>query len=498
MRAFVLVVLVAFVNATMAAAAAQPLIPMTTDLPSAITSQLPNLGSPALATLPMSEQYQIGYAEAVHLRQQHQLLEDPEVDEYLNWIGKRLASQSTMGGANFHYLCVDTPVINADSVPGGYVFINSGLVLFTDSESELAAVMAHETAHDTQMHIARELINQEHANVESIATMLAAILLGAAGGGGGDAIMGGMMASQGIAAQEEIDYSRSVEEEADRVGMTYLAAAGFDPVAMADIFQKMMNMQGIQDSWVPAVLIDHPIDSERVADARDRAAQYPPVPDTSSPDYYLIKARLRVLTASGDQDIQKQFAQKIAKGNHSLGTMYGDALALMQDNKAARAVPILESLIREHGDLHLLYSALGQAQAQAGEMKQALATFRQAERLFPDNVPVTVRYAQALMADGKNAKAHALLLHLFDNVPPTPDQIALTARAASAAGDLADAYDYMGQYQLAYGNLPLAVRQFQLALAAPHLNRVQRERISEELKEVRNYLASNRHQRTSE
>ena len=498
MRAFVPVVLAAFVNATMVAAAAQPLIPMTTGLPSAITSELPDLGSAAQAALPMSEQYQIGYSEAMQLREQHQLLEDPEVSEYLNWIGKRLASQSKMGGADFHYLCVNTPVINSAAAPGGWIFINSGIILFTNTESELAAVMAHETAHVTQMHIAREVLNQQHQSVESIATMLAAILLGAAGGGGGDAIMGGMVASQGLAAQEEIDYSRQVEEAADRVGMTYLAAAGFDPQAMADIWEKMMRMSGVQDDWVPAVLQDHPIDSVRIADARDRAAQYPPVPDTSSPDYYLIRARVRVLTASSGEDLQRQYAERIARGDHRLGTMYGDALALMEDNEAARAVPILETLIRQHGELHLLYSALGQAEAKAGRMKQALATFRQAERLFPDNVPVTVRYAQTLMADGDNREAHALLLHLFDNVPPTPGEIALTARAASASGDLADAYDYMGQYQLAYGNLPLAAEQFQLALTTPNINQVQRERITEELREVRNYLASARQQHESE
>ena len=68
----------------------------------------------------------------------------------------------------------------------------------------------------------------------------------------GEAIEGGIVASQGLAAQEQIDYSRSVEEEADRVGIEYLAAAGFDPEAMGDIFQKMMRLQGIQASWVPA------------------------------------------------------------------------------------------------------------------------------------------------------------------------------------------------------------------------------------------------------
>ena len=517
MRALVWILLAAFVNATVAAAGMPPTppparltdvhkhepsrsdgppplppIPLTTDLPSAIDSQLPRLGSAASAALPQSVQYQIGYTMMLQMRSQGQLLQDPAVDEYLNWIGKRLASQSEKGAAHFHYLCVNTPVVNAFAAPGDFVFINSGLILFTHSESELAAVMAHETAHETQNHIARKVLNAQHANMESLAAMLATILLGAAGGSG-QAIEGGIVASQGLAAQEQIDYSRSVEEEADRVGIEYLAAAGFDPQAMPDVFDHMMRMQGLQDAWVPAVLIDHPITVNRIAQARARAAQFPPAPNTSSPDYYLIKARVRVLSAPADEDVERYFAKKIAHGDHSVGTMYGDALALMHDHQSPRAVKILAKLVRQHPDLHLLYSALGHAQAQAGEMPEALATFAQAKRLFPLNVPVTVRYARTLMDDGKNAQAHAMLLNLFNIVDPTPSEIALTARAASAAGDLGDAYYYMGYYQLSLGNVPLAVKQYQIALGTPGLNPVQRKRIAAALKQARGYLMEMRH-----
>jgi predicted Zn-dependent protease len=328
----------------------------------------------------------------------------------------------------------------------------------------------------------------------ALAGMLAAILLGALGGGGGDAIEGGIIASQGLAAQQQIDFSRSEEEEADRVGIEYLAAAGFDPEAMADFFNRLMREDSVQDGWVPAILQDHPVDADRIAEARARAAQFPPTPDKSSNDYYLIRERVRVLTAPGDEDIQRLYAQKIAGGDHSLGTMYGDAVALIQDNKAAQAVPVLKQLIALHGDLHDLYSTLGEAQAKSGDMKGALATFRLAMELFPHNVPVTIRYALTLMADGKNAEAHDALLDLFNNVDPTPDQIQLTARAASAAGDLGDAYYYMGEYQIADGNLPLAAEQYQLALRSPRLTYVQRQRISARLREVRDYLAVARQQ----
>jgi beta-barrel assembly-enhancing protease len=500
MRAFVLILIAVFLNATTlsVAAAAQPYgNPLTTDLPSAVVSDLPDLSSPANLMLSKQEQYELGYSMMLQAHQAGAIFDDPETEEYIQQIGQRLASQSTDGGGYFHYIVLKSDQVNSEAVTGGWVFIFTGLITFMHTESELAAVMAHETAHITQNHIARKLEDEKQATMASLAAMLGAILLGALGGGGGDAIEGGIVASQGLAQQQEIGFSRTVEEEADRVGITYLAAAGFDPEAMADAFEDMMREEGVQDGWIPAMLQDHPVDQERIAAARARAALYPPVPDTSSPDFYLIRERVRVLTAPGDEDIQRQYAQKIAQGDHSLGTMYGDALALMQDNKAARAVPILKRLIAQHGDLHLLYSALGQAQAQAGDMKAGLATFRLAMRLFPRNVPVTIRYAQTLMADGKNALAHQTLLDLFNNVDPTPDQIQLTARAASAAGDQGDAYYYMGVYQTETGNLPLAAEQYRLALNTPHLTHVQRARIIASLREVDDYLANMHQQRQS-
>ncbi len=161
---------------------------------------------------------------------------------------------------------------------------------------------------------------------------------------------------------------------------------------------------------------------------------------------------MRVLNAPGDEDMSRVFAQKIANGDHSFGTKYGYAVALIQNNKASQAVPLLKQLIVRHGDLHDLYSTLGEAQGKSGDMKDALATFRLAMELFPHNVPVTIRYAQTLMMGHRNAEAHDVLLDLFNNIDPTPDQVELTARAASAAGDLGDAYYYMG-------DLPVRQRQ---------------------------------------
>jgi len=451
-------------------------------------SDLPDLGSPAAVVLSQSDEYRLGAMVAKELRDQNGLLEDPETIEYINNIGQRLASQSAMGGQNFHYFVVKDTQINAFAVTGGYVFINAGLILATSSESELAGVMAHETAHITQHHIARMLADQSKQSLATAAMMIGAILLGAVGGG--QAAEGALAATQGLAVQHQINFTRDNEKEADRVGIGYLAGAGFDPNGMGSMFETMARHEGLAATYIPAMLIDHPMDSDRVAEQKARAAQFPPVRFHDSLSYELIRERTRVLTATGDTDLAAQYASKIAHGGDNLGNRYGEALALMNSNRADEAVKILTALLQQHEGLTLLYAALGQAQQKAGHMKEALATFQRADELFPRNVPVTVRYAEALMAAGRPAEAHNMLLDLFNNVPPTPDQIRLTALAASAAGDAGDAYFYMGEYDLENGDLMLAVQQLQLALASPHLSQIQRQRYQARLDEVRDFLAS--------
>ena len=451
-------------------------------------SDLPDMGSPAAAVLSQSDEYRLGAMVAHELRDQNALIEDPEISEYVNSVGLRLASQSAEGGRHFQYFVIKDPAIIAVAVPGGFVFINEGLVLATTTESELASVMAHETAHVTQHHIARMIADQSKQSISSVAALLAAILLGALGGG--QAIEGGLAAAQGMAVQHQINFTRDNEMEADRVGIGFLAGAGYDPNAMAGFFETMGRREGLATTYIPAMLIDHPVTTDRVAEARARAAQFPAHKVRDSQSYELIRERVRVLTATGDVDLAGQYAQRIAHGGDTLGNRYGEALALMNSNRADEALKILTPLMQQHEDLTLLHAALGQAQAKAGHVKEALATFQRAEQLFPRNVPVTVRYAETLMAAGRPAEAHNMLLDLFNNVPPTPDQIRLTALAASAAGDAGDAYFYMGEYQIAGGDLNLAAQQLQLALASPHITQIQRQRYQARLEEVREYLAS--------
>jgi predicted Zn-dependent protease len=452
-------------------------------------SNLPDLGGPANAMINRFDETQIGRMEMNELRDQNMILEDPEITDYLQQLGSRLAAQSRVDNQTFTYLALREPIINAFATFGGFVCINTGLILATGDEAQLASVMAHETGHVVQRHMARMVAAESRMSLASTAALLAAILIGAVSGAGGQAIEGAIALSQGIALQQAINFTRSQEVEADAVGIELLAGAGFDPQEMAVFFESLSRFEGLAEGEIPALLQDHPVTSERIATARARAALLPrSAPQPESISYSFIKERVRVLVTPPEARPAQYYAALRDNRPLTPAERYGEALLQMQNGEAESAVRTFSELQTTYPQLTMLYSALGQALDASGQPEAALALFERSNRLFPRNVPLTVRYAETLMQVNRAAQAHELLLDLFNNVEPSPPQIRLTALAASAAGDPGDAYYYMAQYDLAGGNLPLANQQLELALAAPNLTSIQRARFRAQLDEVRGWL----------
>ncbi|MBX5459981.1 MAG: M48 family metallopeptidase [Steroidobacteraceae bacterium] len=452
-------------------------------------NDLPDIGSPAGALVTESDEYRLGAQIVRTLRDQKAIMNDPEVTEYLQSLGMRIAAQAPEGNRRFTFFPVNEATINAFALPGGFIGVNYGTVLASQNESELAGVVGHEIAHVTQRHIARTIRAQGQQGIAQTAAILAAILIGAIAGGA-DAMQGAIAIAQGAAAQQQVNFTRANEYEADRVGIGFTAAAGFDPNATATFFETMSRRTGLAGQYVPEMIQTHPVNANRIAEARARAAQLGRKNVSESATYECIRERLRVLTYPKDGNIVERFKKETPAPKGSLGYQYGLALALMTSGRNQEAAKILYDLVEKHENLTLLYSALAQAQVDAGMQNDGLATYARAIVLFPRNVALSVRYAEALMAAGKAKEAHALLLDVFNNVAPTPEQIQLIALAASAAGDTGDAYYYMSEYHIASGDLPLAVQQLELALAAPNLTSVQRQRFQARLDEIRDYLAT--------
>jgi predicted Zn-dependent protease len=240
------------------------------------------------------------------------------------------------------------------------------------------------------------------------------------------------------------------------------------------------------------MLRNHPVSRDRIAEARARAEQQRPAQLNESILFNWMRERLRVVSASTDTDMTVYYARLREQRTLSDPERYGEALAQMRAGQSAPAVHTLGDLLGKYPQITALYAAYGQALQVDHQPVAALASFERAMALFPRNVPLSVRYADSLMQTGHAGQAHALLLDVFNNTQPTPEQIRLTALAASAAGDSGEAYYYMSEYHIANGELALANQQLELALASPNLTAVQRQRYRARLQEIRDWLREQR------
>jgi len=460
---------------------------------------LPDIGSSANTTITLADEHRIGRMIMKGLRDSGQIVEDPEVNEYIQSVGSRISSFAHEGAQQFTFFVVKDPGINAFALPGGFIGVNAGLLTATASESELAGVLAHEIAHVTQRHIARSVQNAGRTNMASAAAVLAAILIGATTGMPADMMLGTITAAQGLAVQQQISFTRSNESEADRVGMTFLADAGFDPHGMATFFWTLQQRSGGAGANIPDLLRTHPVTSERIAETRDRAAQLPRPVVADSVSYALVRERLRVRLLPPDTNYRDLYRDALSADLPAGDERrYGRAIALLtagDARSADEAVGLLKDLAARRPDVTLYQVELGRAQLAAGDVAASRRTLERALELFPRNVPVTVRYAETLMRSGEPRLAHQVLLDLFNNVYPTPDQARYIALVASAAGDTGEAYYYMSEYHVMGGELQMAIDQLRLALAVPDLNDVQRQRFEARIEELKEYLPKGRKER---
>ena len=450
--------------------------------------RLPDMGSPADAVLSKSDEARLGRQIMVSIRASGAVIEDPLIDEYVNEVGSRLASQSNDGSQKFTFFVVDDPAINAFALPGGYIGIHTGLLEATRNEHELAGVIAHEIAHVTQRHIARAIHASQRQSIISTALMLGAIIAGAAGAGG-DAVGGLASVAQGTAAQAQINFTRSNEYEADRIGIGAMHDAGFDPYGMASFFEILSRQSPVSvETRVPEFLRTHPVTTTRISEARGRAADYPRSPLPDSIGYGI--ARMRALVARYDtpEAAVAHFEERDYAAQDTV-ERYGRAVAYQRNGLHRDAKHIFEDLVATHEGVIAFHIGLAQSQIALEQRREGLATWERAVELFPRNVPLVIEYGEDLLKLGMADKAHTLLLDLLNNVPPTPEQVRLIARAAAEAGEQAESLYYMSEYHLMTGNLEGGINFLRQALLVPNLEEIQRIRFEARIDFIREFMS---------
>jgi len=402
------------------------------------------------------------------LRANGAYINDPEVNDYLNELGHRLIAASTDVKQDFEFFGVPDPQVNAFALPGGYIGVHTGLILLTQTESELASVLAHEITHVTQHHMARALDAQKDSMLMSLAGLALAILAArGSGASSGDRASAAIAATQALTLQNQLNFTRENEYEADRIGFQRLDAAGFDVTAMATFMERMQRAFRFVEGNAPTYLRTHPITYERIAEAQARAYGHPYRQVTSSLDFHLVRALVRSYQGEA-RDAVAFFDDSLAehKYNNEAAMHYGLVASLLRQRDYVRAkkeLATLEKLVPQHP---MIDAIAGHVLLDSGDVNGAIKRFEAGVTRYPNKMQLVYDYPDALLQAGRNTEASQFIERQLARFPGDGPLQLLAARAFAAQNKQMLAHLHQGEYYAWQGNLKGAIDQFEIAAKA--------------------------------
>ena len=433
----------------------------------ALAQGLPDLGDASSASLSDQQERTIGNRIMREVRVDAAYIDDPEISDYISALGARLLAAADGPRREIDFFVVKDEAINAFALVGGHIGIHSALVLLSQNESELAGVMAHEIAHILQRHQARMMHGQSRSQWTSLAALaLAVIASRSSGSQGGQVTEAAVAAAGALQMQNQIDYTREHEREADRVGFTLIERAGYDPRGMQTFFERLLRSNRLNElKGAPAYLRTHPLTTERIAEIQDRLDRSSTrlVPDTF--EYRLARAKLRATSGSASEAVsffQTALADKSVLRPRE--DVYGLALALRRTREfdaAWKTLAPLRSGAGSHPSFELL---AGQLMADMRRDDEAIAIYRAALATYPRQRALAYAYLEQLLQSGKSREALADLDERLRGAQDDPQLYELQARAFEAAGRRISQHRAHAEAHYRRGKLAAAVEQLEIAV----------------------------------
>jgi len=471
--------------------------------------ELPDLGDVSQATITPHQERQIGLQIMRQIRADPSYLDDPEIASYLSNLGHKLIANSdeTRAEQSFEFFAIQDSTINAFALPGGFMGFNSGLIIAAQSESELAAVMAHEIAHVTQKHLARMIAGQKFDMIKSLASLAVAIIAARSNPQASQAIL---VASQASAIQSKLDFTRKHEKEADRIGLSILLDAGFEPQGMPAFFERLQRAGRFHENGAPSYLRTHPITYERIADIQNRIREMPyrQVPD--SIDFLLVRAKLRALQGK-PHDAVVQFKSRLDEKRYTNEAVerYGYIQALLRDKKnnqandeLAHLYQILQSassasVLTNHPlgktvrveNKNVIAGAMIETLSASvklanGKIAEAFNIYKTALKIYPQHRALIHGYAHALIQNKQTETALEFIDKKLLLIPNDPQLFSLQAQCYAVLGDRMLKHRALAESYMLKGYYAAAIDQLQTALQNSNGNFYQLSSVEARLKQI--------------
>jgi predicted Zn-dependent protease len=448
---------------------------------------LPDLGDSSQAVFTATAERRMGESIMERVRMDRAYRDDPVVTDYLNSLGNRLVAASPDSRQSFEFFLLDDTTVNAFALPGGFIGVHAGLILTAETESELAGVLAHEVAHVTQRHIARMIAGQERSQLAALAALAIGLLAARSNSQLGEAVIAG---SQAAAIQNQLDFSRDNEREADRVGVQILQQAGFDVRAMPLFMERLQRATRVYEfNAAPAYLRTHPVNTERIADLQNRTESigYKQIPDNV--EFQIVRARVRANSTDPHQAVNF-FTQALKDRRfiNEAATRYGLVAALLRTKDFRRANQELVEVERLLPRSPAVAALRGQLQVASGDYRAAVEHYRAAVQAHPEYRALLYDYADALILSGQPEAALGIVEARLRTHPDDTRLYVLQSRVYAAQGKRLLQHKAQAEAYARQGHIGAAVEQLQIAARSGDGDFYQLSSVEARLRELRAQL----------
>lgn len=383
----------------------------------------------------LAEERDLGARFALEARVQLPLVRAPAVTGYLRDVGGRLIARLENQRFPYRFYLVRDQNMNAFAVPGGYVYVHSGLVLGVASEAELAGVLAHELVHVASHHAVRQQEKTALITYGTLLGMFLSIVHPALGAGA---------LAAGTAAQ--LKYQREFEQEADTIGIGLMAPAGFDPAGMPTFLRRVLREQRLNPARVPPYFLSHPLTEDRVAALEQRLPSLARPASRPNGDLRLAAAQatIRALTEPPDEALRPYRAAVAAAPNDAAAAhRLGLVLLYADPARPADAAPLFARAAKARVPGAL--GDLGRAEARLGRADDARRDLEAALRDEPDDAALVLELGKLVLASGDDKRAAALFARALELDPELDDAEYGLAECDAKRGDARGQWTHLGR-----------------------------------------------------
>ena len=425
---------------------------------SAQAVDLPDLGESSRGALSEIQEAQLGREIMRQIRADAAYLDDAEIAEYLNSLGEKLVSANDDPSRAFQFFGVNDPSINAFALPGGFIGVHTGLISAARTESELAGVLAHEIAHVSQNHIARMVDSQKGNALVTLAALAVAIL---AARSNSQVSQAAIVGAQAYSVQNQLDFTRENEREADRIGFQTLEQAGYAPSGMATFFERLQSQGRLYENNAPAYLRTHPLTYERIADMQNRVAELPYKQHQDSVEFALTRGKVKA--AEGEaREALRRYAAAAKDRPDDVTSLYAWAASALRVGDLAEARRAL-ALLEKQAVSPMVETLAARILFQGGQRDAALARLKAALGRHGAAKPLAYTYAGMLLDAGRLAEAKAFLLQRQRLWPEDVQVFQLLSRTHHEQGRRAEGHLAQAEAYLRLDQVSLAREQLELA-----------------------------------